>query len=148
MSTPEIEQLINKAESGDTQAMFALAQRYRDGDGVAQDYGQFLQWLARLRYLLKFEEIKSLLSFQDRKQTELNSFVSWLLGSAKSGDANSMHFLSDLYRIGISFEKDDKQWIAWQKKAAESGSVTAMHDLAFTYFLGIGVSKDNNQFGS
>lgn len=146
MSTPEIEQLINKAESGDTQAMFALAQRYRDGDGVAQDYGQFLQWLARLRYLLKFEEIKSLLSFQDRKQTELNSFVSWLLGSAKSGDANSMHFLSDLYRIGISFEKDDKQWIAWQKKAAESGSVTAMHDLAFTYFLGIGVSKDNNQF--
>lgn len=146
MRTPEIEQLINKAESGDTQAMFALAQRYRDGDGVTQDYVQFLQWLARLRYLLKFEEMKPLLSFQDRKQTELDSFVNWLLESAESGDANSMHFLSDLYRIGIGFEKNEKQWIAWLKKAAESGSVTAMHDLAFIYFFGIGVPEDKNQY--
>lgn len=146
MNAPEIEQLINNAESGDTQAMFALAQRYRDGDGVTQDYAQFLQWLARLRYLLKFEEIKPLLSFQDRKQTELDSFVNWLLDSAKSGDANSMHFLSDLYRIGISFEKNEKQRIAWLKKAAESGAVPAMYDLALTYFFGIGVSKDRNQY--
>jgi TPR repeat protein len=146
MSTPEIEQLTKKAESGDARAMFVLAQRYRDGDGVTRDYAQFLQWLARLRYLLKFEEMKPLLSFQDRKQTELDSFVNWLSESAESGDANSMHFLSDLYRIGIGFEKNEKQWIAWLKKAAESGSVTAMHDLAFIYFFGIGVPEDKNQY--
>lgn len=143
MSTPEIEQLINKAESGDTQAMFALAQRYRDGDGVTQDYTQFLQWLMELRMRLGFSaKIKALLSFKERSENELHNFVAWLQESADSGHSMHMNFLAVLYRAGIGVEKDLKQWIGWLQKAIAAGDAESMSDLAWAYYDGIGVERD------
>lgn len=147
MSTPEIEQLINKAESGDTQAMFALAQRYRDGDGVMQDYSQFLLWLMQLSKRLGFNaKIKALLSFKEESENELHSFVAWLKESAAAGQAQHMNFLAILYLEGIGVEKDLKQWIGWLQKAIATGDADSMSNLAWSYYEGIGVEKDFKKY--
>lgn len=146
MSTPEIEQLINKAESGDIQTMFALAQRYRDGDGVMQDYSQFLQWLMELRKRLGFsKKVKALLSFEGRQESELHSFVAWLQDSAASGNAMHMNFLAILYLVGIGIEKDSKQFIEWLHKAIAAGDAKSMGNLALAYREGVGIEKDLKQ---
>lgn len=112
MSDMEIEQLTKKDGSGDSEAMFALAVCYRDGDGVARDFGQFPDWLMRLRNRLGFgAKIKSLLSFEDRPENELKGFVAWLQDSAATGTALRMNFLAILYREGIGVEKDLRQFV-------------------------------------
>jgi TPR repeat protein len=143
MSTPEIEQLIKKAESGDARAMFALAQRYRDGDGVTRDYAQFLQWLMQLCNRLGFAgRIQALLSFEGKSENELKSFVTWLQDSAVSGNAMHMNFLAILHKKGIGVGKDLVQYIGWLRKAIAAGDVASMNNLAWAYCDGEGVEKD------
>lgn len=147
MSTPEIEQLIKKAENGDTRAMFALAQRYRDGDGVTRDYAQFLQWLMQLRKRFGFDgRVKALLSFKDRPESELENFVVWLQNSAVSGNVVHMNFLANLYQEGIGVGKDLKQFIEWLHKAIAAGDVFSMGNLAWAYREGIGIEKNLKKF--
>ncbi len=146
MTQTEINQLIRKAESGDTEAMYALAINYRDGNGVEQDFEKFLEWLARLRNYFRFVgKIKSILSFQDRSKGELQNFVTWIEKSAASGSANSCHFLALLYREGIGVEKNSKRYIEWLRKAIEAGNAWSMNSLAWAYSDGTEV-EDPKQF--
>lgn len=147
MSTPEIEQLIKKAENGDIRAMLVLAQRYRDGDGVTRDYAQFLQWLMKLRKRLGFSKrVKALLSFEGKTGNELKGFVAWLQDGATSGNAMHMNFLAILYREGIGVGKDLKQFIEWLHKAIAAGDVDSMNNLAWAYREGEGVEKDLERY--
>lgn len=147
MARTKIDQLIKKAEGGDSEAMYALAQCYRDGEGVAQDFGQFLDWLMRLRNRLGFStKIKSLLSFEGKSKNALTSFVAWLQNSAADGQPMHMNFLAILYREGIGVEKDLKQWIEWLHEAIAAGDADAMYLLALDYRDGTGVEKDFDQY--
>jgi len=143
----ELDQLIKKAEKGDTEAMFALAQCYRDGEGVAQDFGQFLDWLMLIRIRFGFDaKIKSLLSFEGRPENALTNFVAWLQDSAAAGQARHMNFLANLYREGEGVEKDLEQWIEWLHKAIAAGDAWSMKNLAWAYHEGEGVEKDLKQW--
>ena len=43
----EVEQLKTRAEQGDATAQYILGTKYRDGEGVSQDYGEAEKWYRR-----------------------------------------------------------------------------------------------------
>jgi len=101
-----------QAEAGDIKSMYTLAICYRDGDGTKQDFEKFTDWLTRLRKRIDFNaKIKSILSFQDRPESELKKFVQWVQASTTSGSATGCHYQAMLYREGVGVEKNLNKYI-------------------------------------
>jgi len=84
--------------------------------------------------------------------------AAWILGKARSGNADATDVLAGLYKKGViqdhsqiiywqrkSAEKGDEKAMVSIRKAAEKGDADAMDALAYLYEKGIGVSSMTEQ---
>lgn len=129
--TTEVD-LIKEAVAGDRDSQFALARKYRDGDGVAVDTKKAIKWFnsasenghIRAKYEL------ALLLFKNGNKNEKTKAIALMEEAAKKGERDAMMYLARAYRDGTSVGKDAKKSIAMYKKAMSNGSIQAKLELA------------------
>jgi TPR repeat protein len=160
------------AEQGSVQAQFSLGERYRRGQGVAQDDAEAAKWYqkaaeqghAEAQYILAqaqdFEVTKRAAERGDAKaQYNLgvmyktsgawggskNYFeaVKWFRKAAEQGFTLAQYSLGGMYAFGQGVAKDNAEAVKWYRKAAEQGNAAAQYNLGKMYLDGLGVARSH-----
>ena len=141
------------AEQGEPRAMYMLAIKYQNGEGVGKSQANADRW-----YKEAFAALLAAAAGGDAdaqrlfghmhyfgKGTKVNfaEAVKWYLKAANKGDALSQNNLGVVYRDGNGVKQDDNEAVKWFRKAAERGSADAQHNLAVMYENGQGVTEDD-----
>ena len=147
--TKIFQQLLAKAQSGDAEAMSAVADAYFYGDGVENNPQQCFAWTKRaadadfpkamFNLALAYEEGLGV-------EKDMSQFFTWTKKAADAGFPEAIFNLALAYRGGLGVGRDISQYFAWTKKAAEAGFQKAMFNLAIAYKDGLGVEKDMSQY--
>lgn len=135
--------LIKKAESGDAEAQYNLAEMYENGKGTSQDYEKAMYWYLKAA---QNGEPQSMAKIGDMYfngegvERNLESAVEWYEKSVKIDDfwayGSFVIAKADLY-----YEKKDyKNAIKWYKKLSDYSYNQCR--LGDCYFYGQGVKKD------
>ena len=127
-SAEDISSIMSKAEQGDIEAQYNLAEMYTQGKGVPQDYKQALTWYekaaeqgdARAQAILGSTYRVGRGVPQDDKQA-----FYWTKKAAEQGDANAQFFLAGYYYKGKGVLQDYTKAYAWFNLAASQGVYNA-----------------------
>ena len=111
-----IEWYEKAASRGQPHAQWALAWKYRRGEGVKKNP-------------------------EKEKELFLAAGRTWLV-EAEKGDAMTQQVVGMMYRDGLGFAHDDKEAAKWYLRAAGQGEAGAEISLAEMYEKGEGVAKD------
>ncbi|KCX52413.1 sel1 repeat family protein [Acinetobacter baumannii 135867] len=146
--------LLAKAENGDTSAQLELAEIYLYGHGVDSDENQAEVWalksaengnVAAMFWLADGYVTYARLMEDDDKNDSLEHFqkaFKWFSKGTQLNDADCMVGLANLYSSGDGVEQDTHKALELRKKAAALGNKQAMRDIAFMYEYGLGVEKN------
>ena len=128
---------IKKAEEGDAEAKYQLAQSYMT-EGNKQEYA--LKWFRRAAeegHAAAQFVIGSLYleGFRGDNNTEFlkqdyQEALKWFLKAAEQGESEAQYHLGEMYAMGKGVEKDETQAIEWYFKAAKQGNKEARRALA------------------
>jgi len=118
-----------RAEKGDVQAQYSLANYYERGLGVAKDKNEAVKWYRKA-------------ADQGHAQSKLQLELKDTFEGAENGDREAQYRLSDYYFHGIGMAMDKNEAVKWCRKAADQGYVQAQYWLGYYYFLGEGVAED------
>ena len=139
-----VKTLEERAEDGDADAQFNLAQIYdtgdfdRDGnpDENYVDLAQAALWYGRAAEQGHVEaqyQLAIMYDNGDGVQEDPAQAIEWYRKAAKQGHVESQYQLAMMYDNGDGVQKDPAQAIEWSRKAAEQGHVDAQHQLAQIY---------------
>jgi hypothetical protein len=149
--------LIKKAEKGDADAQYQLAEMYAEAQGVDQDYAKASQWArkaadqgnAKAQYRLASIMYMGLNGERLQPQA-LQLFMKARIGLellAKNNDSDAKCKLGILFARGIGVQKDLKQAAKLFEASAKAGFVKAQSDLAGAYLMGNGVKRNPTTAG-
>lgn len=142
--TPDLKALTAQAEGGDTAAQVALAIRYRDGSGVAEDNALALQWAHRAADAgnadaMDFVGFAYLRGSVVKRSPEI-AFGYFKAAAEKS--AQAAFNLGQCYFGAQGTEQDIPKALEHWKKAAAKGHGRAASTAAMALLSGEGVAPD------
>ena len=142
-------------EPNDPNAMFDLAIRYYNGDGVKKNYAEAFKWFRKAAYKGNTVAMYNLaVCYDDGIGVEENhaEAVRWWQRAADRGYADAMYKLGGRYRSGYGVDKSIPKSIEWYQKAAkyykaaaDRGDSDAMYKLGRCYLDGLGVLKSKKE---
>ncbi len=145
----------DNVEPNDPNAMFDLAIRYYNGDGVKKNYAETFKWFRKAAYKGDTDAMYNLaVCYDDGIGVEKNhaEAVRWWQRAADRGCADAMYKLGGRYRSGYGVDKSIPKSIEWYQKAAkyykaaaDRGDSDAMYKLGRCYFKGLGVLKSKRE---
>jgi len=103
-------QIVKRAEAGDAAHQYVLAKRYKDGDGVSQDYTKSIAWLYKAieqGYTSAYFEL-GLMHSSGRgfKERDYVGAAKWWHIAGEQGYAKAYQNLGGMYRVGRGVQKD------------------------------------------
>ncbi len=133
----KIKKLIQKAVSGDANAMARLAWKYDEGDGFRKSYRKAFEWYLKAA---KSEHVPAqynlnlfyLLGHGTAKDDKKAFY--WAKKAAAANDADAMLALGWHYHNGRGVKKDLRKAEQWYLKAADLGEVSAYFSLGQIYY--------------
>lgn len=140
-----VERLLDKSRRGDARAQFELAERYRLGRGVAQDYGKAValyrqsadQGEADAQYQL------GLMYGEGESVTQSHArAVELFRAAAVQGHAEAQHALAQSYDKGQGVAADAAIAVEWYRLSAQQGNAWAQLALGNHYRIGKGIARD------
>ena len=136
------DELLKKAESGDSTAQRHLGSCYYRGLGIKKDNTKAIElWeKAALQGDIKAQSNLGSLYFLDQKRYD--KAYEWFKKASDSGDTYAMDKLGTLYNYGLGVAKDEKEGFRLHKKAAEQMDPFALYNLALDYETGRGTDKN------
>lgn len=157
LAKADLKSVLIKAEKGDADAQYQLAEMYSMARGVDQDYGKAADWArqaadqgnAKAQYRLAsilYHEHNS----QKLQPEVLQLFLKARVGLellAKKDDSDAKGKLGILYVRGIGVQKDLEQAAQLFEESAKAGFVKAQADLAGSYLMGSGVTRNPTTAG-
>ncbi len=136
---------MQKAESGDIEAQYKLAQRYEDGDGVAKDLKEAFIWYKKSAEQ-GFAPAQNSLGYRylngQGVDRDPQSALLWYRKAAEQGYALGEFNLAVMLDAGKDIPEDNLQAAQWYEKAAKQGFSRAQLNLGAMYLNGEGVEKD------
>ncbi|KAG0291394.1 hypothetical protein BGZ96_005230, partial [Linnemannia gamsii] len=131
-----------RATIGEPEALVALGDMYRDGQGVAQDFITAMyryssaagQGHTRAKYSLGILEESSF--------NNPSSAAIWFLKAANDGFAPAQYSLGSLYLRGSGVPQDYSLAMEWFLKASDQGHIEAQYRMGYLYQQGYGVPHD------
>lgn len=138
----------SRAQSGDAQAQFDLAQHLMLGGGTRETWPDAAQWYrkaAEQGHAAAQYELALLYSDGKGVQEDDAQAMAWYRKAAEQGHAKAQNELGNLYESGRGVTKDETQAVAWYRKAAEQGLAMAQYNLGLMYRNGRGVPRDETQ---
>ena len=140
-----LQELRQRAESGDPDAQCKLGDRYYEGNGVQQDYREAVKWFRKAAQQGNAEAQAGLgLCYLTGEGVpeDAREAVKWLRKSAEQGNASGQILLGLCYEDGIGVPKDMREAVKWYRKAAEQGNAEAQNKLGLCYYESNGVQQD------
>jgi TPR repeat protein len=145
----EFEALLARAEGGDGEAQFELAERYAFGRDVEKSPEEAKKWYLRAadsgheksRELLVASYIRGTLTGYEPK-TDFVRLLPWMKDAARAGNVVVMQILAEKYSRGEEVAQDLWEAHRWLQALAERGFVNAQYSLALMYHQGLGVEPN------
>ena len=143
-----MEELIKRAEQGDTEAQLELAKSYHSCEGIEENQELALYWLknAALQENVDAQFLLGLSYYHgDGIEENHDEAFYWWKRAAEQGLVDAQAHLSYLYYHGFGTDANKKEAFKWAKKAAEGNWSGAFAQLAFCYEHGIGTRRNKDK---
>lgn len=148
----DVKIFLKKAEKGDAEAQYQLAEMYAEAQGVEQDYTKSYHWAKKASEQGNPKAQYRLASIiyageagQKNQPEALQLFLKSIGGLkqlAEKGDPDSRSKLGILYAKGVGVKQDLTEAVKLFEQAARAGHVKAQVDLATAYLEGNGVDRN------
>lgn len=133
--SPEIQELIQKAEAGDTEAQFELGGLYDFGYGVPRSGKETEKWYKKAAEAGHSEAQNSMGSIYQAEE-RYNDALFWYEKAAAQNNELAINNLAYLYDLGLGVSQDRQKAHDLYLKSANLGEPQAMHNLGQMYGSG------------
>jgi len=143
-----INSLIEQANAGDGEAASRLADAYREGVFVAQDWEQAFRWYsvaARAGDMQAQNNLGTLYLEGYYCPEDHEKAVYWYRKSAEQGANVAQYNLGMRYLHGQGVPVDNPLAMSWLEKSSENGYPLATYDLGLMYLHGEGCKPDRSK---
>ena len=144
-NSDNIDELIEKANEGDSEAQFKLGNMYYYGQGVNQDYAKAIEWYERAaeqgNAAAQFN-LGLMYDFGKGVERDYAKAIEWYEKAAEQGDVYAQYKLGVMYENCEGVEQDYAKAFEWYEKAAEQENAAAQFNLGVMYENGEGVEQD------
>lgn len=134
-----------KAEAGDSDAQYKLAQFYMDGYGVEKDLRKAMYWLDKAARNGHRSAQIALADLYFHGTVDNQPYyahaLKWYEKAGNQGSAYAMAMAGKMYYKGIGTDRDYETAFKWLLKAAQNGDVESQHLVAVMYRFGHGVER-------
>lgn len=137
--------LRQAAASGDPRAQYAIALRYAEGQGTAQDLIEAAHWFGRAAAAGLAPAQYRLASMYERGQgvaKDLGKARSWYAAAAAKGNVKAMHNLAVALSSGQGPVTDYSLAAKWYGEAASYGLADSQYNLGILAEHGLGMPKN------
>lgn len=138
--------LRQAASDGDPRALFEIARRYTDGEGVDRDLAEAAKWYelsAQRDYAPAQYRLANFLEKGHGVDVDIDASAKWYGRAAENGNALAMHNLAVLHSSGMVGGKPDmEEAIGWFTQAADLGVKDSQVNLGIILAKGLGVDVD------
>lgn len=140
------DELLKRAESGNTDAQIKVAEMYFKGIGIMPSYEESIKWLFKAADKNKYAAPQITKMYREGigVKKDLKKAFDISLEYANKGNEILMFELAGYYLNGIGVEKDINEAINWYKKSYEAGYIESAYFLGYIYQTNEMV-KDNNE---
>ncbi|MCB1386932.1 MAG: SEL1-like repeat protein [Nitratireductor sp.] len=143
------EALLAAAASGNGNALFEIARRYTEGEGVTRDLSKAAEWYLAASKAGHAPAQYRLGNFYENGhgvEASIEEAAKWYATAAAAGNALAMHNLAVLNVSGkLGSDPDMETAIGWFEKAANLGVKNSQVNLGILYTRGMGVEADLEQ---
>ncbi|KAK3817139.1 MAG: hypothetical protein JOS17DRAFT_758398 [Linnemannia elongata] len=130
----DITEIFTRAILGDTSAQISIAELYKEGEEVPQDYERAMEW-----YLQAANQgdptaqwnIGSLFHHGLGVSENFLKAMAWYRKAARQGYAGAQYSIARMFEYGHGVPKDESKAVEWYFKAAENGHVPAQQYLRY-----------------
>jgi TPR repeat protein len=143
--TNSIQALLKLAENNDADAQYELAEAYRTGSDVAENYIEALRWYRAAAELGLADAQNNIgAMYLAGMGTDKNPAEAayWYQKAAEQEQMHAQFNLGMLYLLGSGVEQSDDDAARWLHAAAEQGDLEAICQLGTLYQLGRGVEQN------
>jgi len=126
-----------KAEKGDRDAQYHLAELYTFGRGTAKNDAEAARWCRKAAEQGHAEAQFSLgqtLRLGEAVTPDMKEAFEWFMKSALQGNPDAEHALSVCYQQGEGVKADETEARMWRQRAAEHGEPYSQCNLGKQYF--------------
>lgn len=145
----QFEALLARAEKGDLDAQFVLAQAYEQGQAMPANAAQAFFWYgkaANAGYVPAQYFLAAMYGSGRGTPMDMAKAVEWFKKAAEQGYPEAIYPLAFAYENGMGVPLDSSLALAWYRKAADAGNPFAFWRLAKAYRLGeLGLAIDLEQ---
>jgi TPR repeat protein len=134
-ATQAVEDLKQRAESGDPAAQWQLGSLYDTGRGVPRDGAETEKWYRRAAESGYAKAQNSLGSGYQADHRYSEALV-WYQKAAHQGEPLALNNLAYLYDLGLGVKQDRQHAFDLYMKAADQGNPQAMFNIAVVYGAG------------
>jgi TPR repeat protein len=134
-----------KAEQGDAQAQYQLADQYWLGWGVPQDYVMAISWYTKAAeqgFAQAQFSLAQMYANGEGIAQNLTEALKWYTKAAQQGNADAQTTLGYMYASGQGVDQNYTEAARWYTKAAEQGNADAQLMLGTLHVQGWGVPQD------
>ncbi|KAH7036081.1 hypothetical protein BKA57DRAFT_475479 [Linnemannia elongata] len=130
----DITDIFNRAILGDATAQISIAELYKEGEEVPQDYERAMEW-----YIQAANQgdptaqwnIGSLFHHGLGVSKDFLKAMAWYRKAARQGYAGAQYSIARMFEYGQGVPKDESKAVEWYFKAAENGHVPAQQHLRY-----------------
>ena len=135
--------LMRAAESGRTDAMRALADMYRTGQGVKADKEQEQYWLKKASQSYDPKGAKALGDslFESDPKAALKAYEQ----AAAAGHVEAAYIAGIMYVENFEIRPDEQKSANWLRVAAEGGHPAGMADYGLYVYQGVGAKRSEKE---
>ncbi|KAG0281040.1 hypothetical protein BGZ95_007240 [Linnemannia exigua] len=146
--TLKLAKTITSVNHGDKAAIVALGDKYRDGEGVQQDYKVAMDLYLEAAEQGDAQGQRNVGYLYERGfgvAQDYSSAMDWYMKAARQGHPDAQTSVGYYYDIGQGVALDYSEALKWYLKAAHQGLARAQNNLGVLYDQGQGVPKDPSQ---
>jgi TPR repeat protein len=143
---PSFDDLLAKAEAGDSDSQYSLGLAHQEGRGTEKDLGQAIAWYKRAAVQGEVNALYSLGYMAHHKigmEQDFDKAAAWYRAAGDAGHPKAMFELARFYTRGLSVERSFQEAAEWIEKAANQGMFEAQWRMGQIYTTGgTGVEGD------
>ncbi|KAF9150747.1 hypothetical protein BG015_007435 [Linnemannia schmuckeri] len=130
----DIIDIFTRAILGDASAQISIAELYKEGEEVPQDYERAMEWY--MRAAIQGDptaqwNIGSLFQHGLGVGEDFLKAMVWYRKAARQGYAGAQYSIARMFEYGQGMLKDENKAMEWYFKAAENGHAAAQHYLRY-----------------
>ena len=140
-TSPEMEDLLARANKGDARAQYELGKKYYTGTDVEQDYGEAISWYTKAAEHGDTDaqyDLGEIYHNGTGTEKDDNEAIKWYRQAADNGRSSAMCKVGVILLTGEETEKDEKEAIKYFQKAADQEDPEGEYYLGLVHFTGIG----------